>query len=54
MQVQYQAQSSGQIDLVTIFLLEDWVGANVTTTQKGAHLYLEIDNGERQINQRLD
>jgi hypothetical protein len=54
MQVQYQAQSSGQLDLATIFLLEDWVGANVTTTQKGDHLYLEIDNGERQINQRLE
>jgi hypothetical protein len=52
-QAQYRAPARGNLKLVSVFLFDDWVGAEASLAREGDHLLLGIRQGARQIRLEL-
>jgi len=54
LEVQYLTEKSGQLSLVTVFLIDDWVGAEAFITRETGGPILEIVKGDRSFKQPLE
>ena len=52
--IQYLTKKSGKLSLVTIFLLNEWVGANASLKFESGNPILVIEKGERILKQVLE